>query len=109
MIGKVLRLSIAGALGALVVLLPAVAGSETVPSITAYNGPPPYSFHYWEPSSATVAQGGTVAISNNTNVAHGVHWLSEAKPECSGVIVGDRKSTRLNSSHEDLSRMPSSA
>ena len=27
----------------------------------------------------------------------------------SGWIVGDRKSTRLNSSHERLSRMPSSA
>ena len=30
---------------------------------------------------------------------------------CRGLaeLAGDRKSTRLNSSHEDLSRMPSSA
>ena len=30
-------------------------------------------------------------------------------PEGTGVIAGDRKSTRLNSSHKRLSRMPSSA
>ena len=36
------------------------------------------------------------------NVHRGVHWLSDQSTE-------DRKSTRLNSSHIPLSRMPSSA
>ena len=31
------------------------------------------------------------------------------KPEGGGISAGDRKSTRLNSSHTDISRMPSSA
>mgnify|MGYP003343809796 CR=1 FL=1 len=30
-------------------------------------------------------------------------------PGSLGVVLGDRKSTRLNSSHTDISRMPSSA
>ena len=35
--------------------------------------------------------------------------LQEIKQEHPGVIIGDRKSTRLNSSHRNTSRMPSSA
>ena len=34
---------------------------------------------------------------------------TEELPETSNTLEGDRKSTRLNSSHLDLSRMPSSA
>ena len=30
-------------------------------------------------------------------------------PQSQGAVVADRKSTRLNSSHTDISRMPSSA
>ena len=37
------------------------------------------------------------------------HLVHVAIPESRGVHVGDRKSTRLNSSHSSVSRMPSSA
>ena len=35
--------------------------------------------------------------------------LSNFNPEAYGKVIEDRKSTRLNSSHEFVSRMPSSA
>ena len=39
-----------------------------------------------------------------------IDWIDTAKGLCMIlVIVGDRKSTRLNSSHSTSSRMPSSA
>ena len=36
-------------------------------------------------------------------------WLAVGAAIVAAVIVTDRKSTRLNSSHTDISRMPSSA
>ena len=36
-------------------------------------------------------------------------FIGNLKVDSSGVLQGDRKSTRLNSSHRSLSRMPSSA
>ena len=36
-------------------------------------------------------------------------YIREILKENMGDITGDRKSTRLNSSHTDISRMPSSA
>ena len=35
--------------------------------------------------------------------------VADVRPRVSGIILSDRKSTRLNSSHGKLSRMPSSA
>jgi plastocyanin len=76
---------LAALLGAAVAVMPAVAGSETTPTIEAEN-PPPY-YHYWRPSSVTVAPGGTVAIKNPTNVAHGVRWVSApVTPSCSASV-----------------------
>jgi plastocyanin len=82
-------------LGAWVVLLPAVAGSETSPAIEAVNvmsGTGIYAeqTHSWSPSQATVAAGGVVTISNHTAVAHGVEWREGPEtPTCSaGVPVG---------------------
>ena len=65
-------------LGAWVVLLPAVAGSETSPAIEAVNGTGVYAeqTHRWSPSQATVSAGGVVTISNPTAVEHGVKWGS---------------------------------
>ena len=58
---------------------------------------------------------GPVAVSKNTKKAGsriaGLEVTESICPYCAvgcGQLV-DRKSTRLNSSHEDLSRMPSSA
>lgn len=83
----------AALLGASVVVLPAVAGSETSPTITAENiGGGIYGEeHRWTPALATIAPGGTVTISNPTEVKHGVNWVSgdPATPSCdSGVPVG---------------------
>ena len=46
-----------------------------------------------------------IVLSNNDGCA--ISRSNEAK--ALGIRMGDRKSTRLNSSHTDISRMPSSA
>ncbi|HWX95524.1 MAG TPA: plastocyanin/azurin family copper-binding protein [Solirubrobacteraceae bacterium] len=73
-------------LGAAVAVMPAVAGSETSPTIEAgFNG----YYPAWVPPQRTVAPGGSVAFSNPTTLAHGIEWRSEVKPSCSsGVPVG---------------------
>jgi plastocyanin len=77
------------ALGALAVILPAVAGSETSPTITAVNGPGMPPQHSWSPSTVGVGEGASVTLSNPTAVPHGVEWVSvPATPLCSGVPVG---------------------
>jgi plastocyanin len=78
-------------LGASVVTLPAVAGSETAPTITAENVGGIYGEeHRWSPAQATIAPGGTVTLSNPTEVKHGVRWVSgPGTPSCGpGVPVG---------------------
>jgi plastocyanin len=77
------------ALGALAVVLPAVAGSETSPTITAVNGPGMPPQHSWSPSAVAVSEGASVTLGNPTAVPHGVEWVSvPATPVCSGVPVG---------------------
>jgi plastocyanin len=69
----------------------AVAGSETIPTIEAVNvGGGIYGEeHHWSPATATVGVGGTVTISNPSEVKHGVYWVGgPATPECSGIPVG---------------------
>jgi plastocyanin len=79
-------------LGACVVALPAMA-VETDPTIQAENIEEGiYGKHLWTPSHASIAPGGTVTLSNPTEVKHGVEWVSGpggAKPTCGpGVPVG---------------------
>jgi plastocyanin len=71
---------LAAALGAAVAVLPALAGSETVPSIEAENVG--LYTHYWHPAQATVAPGGGVLFRNSTEVPHGVEWRDAVKPVC---------------------------
>jgi plastocyanin len=82
----------AAVLGAAIVVMPAVAGSETVPTIEAVNTSGIYKEqrHYWSPPQVTVVPGGTVTLSDPTAVAHGVHWVGgPAIPACSpSVPVG---------------------
>ncbi len=82
----------AALLGAAAAVLPAIAGSETSPAITAEN----YGIeeHRWSPDTATVGPGGVVTISNPTAVKHGVEWVSGPEtPGCSkGVPVGTNAS-----------------
>ena len=84
---------VAAALGTGAVVLPAMAGSETTPSILAVNGPGIYQ-HSWSPSHATVVPGGSVDLSNPTAVPHGVEWVhGPGTPVCSGgVPVGTTSS-----------------
>ncbi len=79
---------LAAVLGAAVAVLPAVASSETSPTVEAVNKG--LYTHYWSPTQATVIPGGAVTFRNSTTVAHGVEWVGgPAKPECSsGVPVG---------------------
>jgi plastocyanin len=86
-------LVLTGLLGAGVVVLPAVAGSETTPpTITAINTEGIYKeqHHYWSPPTATVGAGGVVAFNNpSTEVKHGLEWTGgPATPSCSGAPGG---------------------
>jgi len=76
-------------LGAATVVLPAIASSETSPTIEATNSGGGY-YHAWAPSQAAVGEGGVVRLSNPTEVKHGVEWRSGPEtPSCSsGVPVG---------------------
>jgi plastocyanin len=84
---------------AVVVILPAVAGSETGPAIEAVNKPGGGLYgeetHAWSPTAATVSTGGTVTLSNHTAIEHGVHWVGGPEiPGCSGIPVGTTSATR---------------
>jgi plastocyanin len=75
---------VAGVLGAAVVVMPALAGTETSPTIEAVN----YGlyYHYWRPATATVLPGGIVKFSNPyTETNHGLEFTSATKPSCTGI------------------------
>jgi plastocyanin len=65
--------------------LPAVASSAG-PSIVATNTPGSglYSeeHHAWTPPQVSVGTGGTVTLSNSSEVPHGIEWRSALKPTC---------------------------
>jgi plastocyanin len=74
---------VAAALGASVAVLPAIAGSETIPTVDAVNIGGIYGEeHHWQPAQVTIAPGATVTFANATEVAHGVEWRGTVKPSC---------------------------
>jgi len=76
-------------LGGAAAVLPAAAVSETTPAIEAQNlGGGIYGEqHRWAPSEASVAVGGSVALSNPTAVAHGVRWVAgPGVPACTASV-----------------------
>lgn len=82
-------------LGAATATLPAIASSETSPTVEAVNTKVASGFyeeehHSWQPAQVTVMSGGVVSFSNPTAVQHGVQWVGgPATPSCSsGVPVG---------------------
>jgi plastocyanin len=89
---KLLLVGMAAALAALAVILPAVAGSETSPAVTAVNSAGPYAeqLHSWSPSHVSVGEGGSVTFANPTAVPHGLRWIgAPGTPDCTaGVPVG---------------------
>jgi plastocyanin len=85
-------------LGAAVVVLPAVAGSETGPTtVTALNTEGVYKEqrHYWSPSTVSVGSGGVVTFSNpSSTVSHGLQWTGgPATPSCHGLPAGSLGAT----------------
>jgi plastocyanin len=84
-------MALAAVLGLMVAVLPAVAASETAPSITAHNEPGPYGYgtHSWTPSTVTIGAGGSVKFINPyTETYHGLKFTSgpsSAKPTCTGI------------------------
>jgi plastocyanin len=82
---------VAALLGIGLVVLPAVATSETTPAIKALNSTGIYQeqTHSWSPPTATITAGGAVLFSNPTTVKHGIDWVyGPATPDCSGIPVG---------------------
>jgi plastocyanin len=87
--GRLALFALAACLGAAAVVLPAVAGSETGPTVEAVNSNGVYGeqHHSWMPSQVTVTSGGVVTIQNSSaTVPHGVEWVGGAPtPSCNGV------------------------
>ena len=91
---------VVAALGAATAVLPALAGSETIPAVEAVNvGGGIYGEeHHWSPAQVAVAVGGTVSLSNPTEVKHGVYWVGgPSKPSCSAAAFSDSPSVRAMS------------
>ncbi len=87
----------AALLGLAVSVLPAVAGSETTPSISAYNEPGIYGQHSWMPSTATVSSGGVVKFVNPYSTTyHGLKFTggsAGATPSCTGIPAAASEET----------------
>lgn len=82
-------LPLAAVLGAAAAVLPAIAASETTPTISAYNEPGGYFLHSWMPSTATVGLGGTVLFKNPYSTTnHGLKFTGGTAgglPSCTGL------------------------
>jgi plastocyanin len=85
-------MALAAVLGLMAAVLPAVAASETAPSVTAHNQPGAYGepgSHSWTPSTVTIGAGGSVKFINPyTETYHGLKFTSGpsgAKPACTGI------------------------
>ena len=74
-------------LGAATAILPAIASSETSPTVSAVSSGNYVGFA-WSPEQATTPAGGTVTFVNSSATLHGIHWSGgPATPNCSGVPV----------------------
>ncbi len=77
---------LAALLGVAAAALPAIASSETTPTVEAVNttGSGIYSeeHHSWSPSQVSVMANGAVTFRNSTEVPHGIEWRSSLKPTC---------------------------
>jgi plastocyanin len=90
---------LAAVLGAAVVVLPAIATSETGPTIEATNkaggGIYKEETHAWLPSAVAVSAPGVVPFANTSGtVEHGIVWSAgPATPACEGGVPINRGST----------------
>ena len=92
---RFLLLTVAATLGAVTVVLPALATGEPT-TISAYS----YEFggkavRYWTPSSATVTEGGSVTFTNPyASMPHGLEFTGgPGKPVCTGLPAGAQEKT----------------
>ncbi len=79
-------------LGTFVAVLPAMASSETVPSVEAVeSGGGLYPSYAWSPTQASIGAGGSVTFSTGATTApHGIIWTSALKPTCASTVpVGE--------------------
>jgi plastocyanin len=78
-------------------VLPAVAVSETTPTIEAHDAGTYLEHHEWVPAEATVTEGGAVTFSNPSGlVAHGLAWTGtsgQPTPSCSGGVPVNSSAT----------------
>jgi plastocyanin len=74
-------------LGTFVAVLPAMASSETVPSVEAVAHGVYAEGYAWSPTQATISAGGSVMFSTgSTSAPHGIIWTSSVKPTCSSTV-----------------------
>lgn len=85
------HLLLAAALGIMAALAPALASSETGPTVEAVNEPAgayEVEHHRWSPSAVAVMAGNVVTFQNTTAVYHGVAWDGGPEtPSCTGVPI----------------------
>lgn len=83
------RLVVALGLGVVVTATFAASSSAVTPLISAFNEPGIYSYHYWQPSTATIAPGGEVKFANPyTSTYHGLKFTGGTAgetPICTGI------------------------
>jgi plastocyanin len=83
------NLLLVGALGLAAAALPAMASSETTPSVEATSTGMGYygETFAWTPPQTTVAAGGSVTFSTgSTGAPHGIVWTSSVKPTCASSV-----------------------
>lgn len=81
--------------------MPALASSEAITSISAYDEPGIYGLHSWRPATATVLAGGVVKFTNPyPEVPHGLKFTggtAGVTPSCSGIPAAAGEATGATS------------
>ncbi len=90
-------------LGVGVATMPALASSEAISSISAYDEPGLYGLHSWQPATATVLAGEVVKFTNPySEVPHGLKFTggtAGATPSCSGIPAAAGEATGATNWH----------
>jgi plastocyanin len=83
------RLFVAAGLGIVVTVASTASASAVTPLISAFNEPGIYSYHYWQPSTATITTGDSVKFENPyASTYHGLKFTGGTAgetPTCTGI------------------------
>jgi plastocyanin len=86
---RVFSLAVTVVAGMAVAMGLAASASAVTPLISAFNEPGIYSYHYWQPSTATIAPGGGVKFANPyESTYHGLKFTGGTAgetPTCTGI------------------------